>query len=200
PSVRIGKRLPGREVGRERVASGFQYEVIVVGAGPAGVSAAIGLANAGMATLVLESGGFPGAENWSGCVDFAEALAHPDLLGPDGLEELAWERRLARRGFFLSDGPTLLGATYEDPPAFRHCYTVLRPVFDRSLALEAERRGAAILTRTTVLGLIRERGRVIGVATDRGPFYAPLVFLAEGDAAHLVAQEGYQVNQDDGRR
>src|SRR5947208_8958351 len=180
--VRTGSGMPGS----------FQYDAVVVGAGPAGISAAIGLAKVGFATLVLEAGAFPGAENWSGCVYFAEALAHPDLLGPEGLESLAWERRLVERGFFLSDGETLLGASYQDRHAFDHCGTVLRPVFDRSLALEARRLGASILCETTVEGLIRERQRVIGVSTNRGPFYAPLVFLAEGDAAHLVAQEGYQ--------
>src|SRR5262245_52725551 len=150
------------------MAGAFQYDVIVVGAGPAGISAAIGLANAGLAALVVEAGAFPGAENWSGCVYFAEALAHPDLLGPEGLEGLAWERRLARRGAFLTDGRTLLGASYEDRAAFEHCYTVLRPVFDRSLAFEAQRRGATLRCGTTALGLIRERGRVIGVATSGG--------------------------------
>src|SRR5262249_4012695 len=49
---------------------------------------------------------------------------------------------------------------------------------------------------TTVEALIRDRGRVIGVSTNRGPFYAPLIFLAEGDAAHLVAKEGYQASGD----
>jgi hypothetical protein len=39
--------------------------------------------------------------------------------------------------------------------------------------------GAAVLCGTTALGLIRERRRVIGVATSRGPFYAPLVFLGK---------------------
>ena len=34
--------------------------------------------------------------------------------------------------------------------------------------------------------------RVIGVCTNRGPLYADLVFLAEGDASHLVTREGYE--------
>src|SRR2546428_5989032 len=107
--------VAGLALSRSEQAGGmpgaFQYDVIVVGAGPAGISAAIGLAKAGFATLVLEAGAFPGAENWSGCVYFAEALAHPDLLGPGALESLAWERRLVERGFFVSDGVTLLGAS-----------------------------------------------------------------------------------------
>jgi electron transfer flavoprotein-quinone oxidoreductase len=173
------------------------YDVIIVGAGPAGVTAAIGLARADFSVLVIEAGRFPGAENWSGCVYFTEALAQPEILGPEGVEALAWERRLVERGLFFTDGHSLAGATYRGPEAFRGCYTVLRPTFDHFLAERARAFGAALLCETTVESLIRERNaaggsRVIGVHTTRGPVYAPLIFLAEGDASHLVAKEGYE--------
>src|SRR5579871_1717756 len=115
------------------------YDVVVVGAGAAGLTAAIGLAKAGFAVAVVEAAAFPGAENWSGCVYFAENLAHPDILGPDGVEELPWERRLVERGFFTTDGHSILGMTYRDPPAFNHCYTVLRPIYDHYLGQVAVR-------------------------------------------------------------
>src|SRR5436190_2981157 len=143
--------------------SGSQYDVIVVGAGAAGLSAAIGLARSGFRVIVLEAAPFPGAENWSGCVYFCENLAHPDLLGPEGVEALAWERRLVERGFFVTDGHGLLGMKYRDPAAFRHCYTVLRPIYDHHLAQVAVRHGAALLSGTTAESLIRDGGRVIGV-------------------------------------
>src|SRR5262245_44379561 len=169
-----------------------QYDVIVVGAGCAGIAAAIGLAKRDFRVLVVEAAVFPGAENWSGCVYFAENLGHPELLGPEGVEALAWERRLVERGFFATDGHGLLGMTYRDPDAFRHCYTVLRPLYDHHLAQVAQQLGVALLTSTTVESLIRDQERVIGVSTQRGPLYADLVFLAEGDASHLVTREGYE--------
>jgi electron transfer flavoprotein-quinone oxidoreductase len=168
------------------------FDVIVVGAGCAGLTAAIGLARAGFSVAVLEAADYPGAENWSGCVYFCESLAHPDILGPEGVEALAWERRLVERGFFACDGHSLLGMTYRDPEAFRHCYTVLRPIFDLHLAQAALRQGVALLNATTAESLIRDAGQVIGVCTQRGPLYADLVFLAEGDASHLVTREGYE--------
>jgi electron transfer flavoprotein-quinone oxidoreductase len=172
--------------------SDSNYNVVVVGAGAAGMTAAIGLARAGFCVAAIEAAVFPGAENWSGCVYFCENLAHPDILGDAGVEELAWERRLIERGFFACDGYSLLGIKYRDPEAFRHCYTVLRPIYDHHLAQVGLRHGVALLNDTTVESLIRERGRVIGVCTNRGPLYADLVFLAEGDASHLVTREGYE--------
>jgi electron transfer flavoprotein-quinone oxidoreductase len=171
---------------------GSNFDVVVVGGGCAGMTAAIGLARAGFAVAVLEAAAYPGAENWSGCVYFCENLADPAILGPEGVEALAWERRLVERGFFACDGHSLLGMTYRDPGAFRHCYTVLRPIFDHHLAQVALRHGAALLNNTTAGSLIREGGRVVGVCTNRGPLYADLVFLAEGDASFLVTREGYE--------
>ncbi len=168
------------------------YDVIVVGAGSAGLTAAIGLARGGFRVAVLEAASYPGAENWSGCVYFCENLVDPDILGPEGVEALAWERRLVERGTYATDGHSLLGMTYRDPQAFRHCYTVLRPIFDHHIAQAALKLGVAILNETTVESLIREGGRVVGVSTRRGPLYADLTFLAEGDASHLVTREGYE--------
>src|SRR6516165_5021168 len=170
------------------------YDVIVVGAGCAGLTAAIGLARAGFAVAVIEAAAYPGAENWSGCVYFCENLVHPSLLGPDGMEGLAWERRLIERGAFACNGHSLLGMTYRDPDAFRHCYTVLRPIFDHHLAQLAVKAGVVLLNSTTAESLIRDihpahprtgggqgGGRVVGVTTNRGAVYAGLTFLAEGD-------------------
>src|SRR5262249_18424020 len=49
---------------------------------------------------------------------------------------------------------------------------------------------------TPAESLIRDGGRVAGVSTNRGPLYADLVFLAEGDASHLVTREGYERHTD----
>ena len=173
-----------------------QFDVAIVGAGSAGLTAAIGLARAGFTVAVVEAASYPGAENWSGCVYFCENLAHLDILGPAGVDNLAWERRLVERGFFASDGHSLLGMKYRDPEAFQHCYTVLRPIYDHHLAQVALRHGVALLTETTAESLIREERRVVGIATNRGPLYADLVYLAEGDASHLVTKEGYERHSD----
>ena len=166
-------------------------DVIVVGAGAAGLTAALHLANQDLTVSVIDGAVHPGAENWSGCVYFGENLAHPEVLGPNWQENTAIERPLVARGVFMTNGVDSAGISYKDPQTFKNCATVLRPVFDHDLSEIARSKGIEILSRTTVLGLIKEDGKVIGVSTAKGPIYSDLVFLAEGDAAHLVAKEGY---------
>ncbi|MGD8700228.1 MAG: NAD(P)/FAD-dependent oxidoreductase, partial [Gemmatimonadales bacterium] len=168
------------------------WDVIIVGGGPAGVTAALRLAKENLDVLLVEAAVYPGAENWSGAVYFAERLADPKVLGAEELERAPYERRVVKRGFFSCDGFTMAGAEYRDPDAFQHCFTVLRPVFDRYLAERARQLGVTLLSATTADGLIRHGDRVIGVHTDRGPLYGELVFLAEGDASHLVSKEGFE--------
>ena len=181
-----------------RMAS-WKYDVVIVGAGPAGITAAIALAKAEIPVLVIEAGVFPGAENWSGAVYFTENLAQPDVLGEQAVRDSAYERPVTKRGFYIYNGHSLAGLSYHDPSTFANCYTVLRPTYDHYLAELAKSFGAHVLTETTVDGLVRnDDNRIIGVHTDRGSIYADVVFLAEGDASQLVSKEGYERNSEPG--
>ena len=73
-----------------------------------------------------------------------------------------------------------------DADAFRHCYTVLRPIYDHHLGQVALRHGVALLAQTTAESLIRDHGRVIGVCTNRGALYADLTWMAGGEEASLL--------------
>ena len=57
------------------------FDVAIVGAGPAGISAACILADAGIKTIVFERGEYPGAKNMSGGVLYGYNLAQilPDF-------------------------------------------------------------------------------------------------------------------------
>ncbi len=181
-----------------RMAS-WKYDIVIVGAGPAGITAAIALAKADIPVLVIEAGAFPGAENWSGAVYFTENLAQPDVLGEEAVRNSAYERPVTKRGFYIYNGHSLVGLSYRNPATFANCYTVLRPTYDHYLAELAKSFGAHILTETTVDGLLRdENNHIIGVHTDRGSIYADVVFLAEGDASQLVSKEGYERTTDPG--
>ena len=167
----------------------YRFDVIVIGAGPAGVAAAGALAGTGISVALLEAGVYAGAENWSGCVYFTENLAAEDCFGPAAVAAAPYERTVHRRGTLLHNGLDVAGVELTDPAVFKNCYTVLRPVYDPYFAHLARRKGAVLLTNTTVTSLIRKEGRVMGVETSRGPLYAGVTFIAEGDASHLVRSE-----------
>ncbi len=167
----------------------YRFDVVIIGAGPAGVTAAGALAGSGISVALLEAGVYAGAENWSGCVYFTESLADPDCFGSAAVEAAPFERRVTRRGTLLHNGLDVVGVELTEPSAFKNCYTVLRPVYDPYFAHLASAKGAVHITETTVTSLIRKDGRVIGVQTNRGPLYAAIVFIAEGDASHLVRSE-----------
>jgi electron transfer flavoprotein-quinone oxidoreductase len=153
------------------------------------VTAAGALAGSGISVALLETAVYAGAENWSGCVYFAESLASEECFGHAAVEAAPFERRVVRRGTLAHNGIDEVGVALSDPRAFENCYTVLRPVYDPYFADLARSKGAALITGTTVLSLIRKDGQVIGVQTGRGPLYAGVVFIAEGDASHLVRSE-----------
>ncbi len=173
-----------------------QYDVIVVGAGCAGLTAAIGLARAGFSVAVVEAAKEVGSVGLIGGICYAESLVQPDILGPAGVEVSAWERRLIERGNFATDGRRLAGYLYRDVDTFFPCYTVLRSRFAQKLSEAARAYGTTLRLETTVESSIREGRRIIGVATTRGPMYGRLIFLAEGDAGLLISREGLDRSRD----
>jgi electron transfer flavoprotein-quinone oxidoreductase len=171
-----------------------RYDVLVVGAGYAGLTAAVALRRAGFTVSVVEAAPTPGAAAGSDVIP-TDLLAAADVLGEE-FAALATERRLVERGRFLTDGAGCLGITYRDSDLFRSQWVVLRSTFLGSLAAVAARHGVVLQANTRGESLIREGGRIIGLATTAGPMYADLVFLAEGAAAGLAAREGMEQSND----
>jgi len=171
------------------------FDAIVVGAGPAGGSAALALARAGLSVALIERGEYPGAKNVSGAALYAPELL-ADLL-PNYWEEAPVERYLVRRVItFLSQEASLAidfrTDRYAKPPY--NGFTLLRPKFDRWLASKAEEAGALLITSTVVDDLLYEREQVVGVRCrrDDGDLYAPIVIAADGANSFLAKKAGLQ--------
>ena len=172
-----------------------QFDAIVVGAGPAGSSAALAMARAGLQVALIERGEYPGAKNVSGAALYATNLL-AELL-PDYWEEAPVERYLTRRAItFLGQGAAVSldfrTQHFSQPPY--NGFTILRPRFDRWLASKAEEAGALLITSTVVDDLLYKDGRVIGVLCRRqdGELYAPIVIAADGANSFLAKKAGLQ--------
>lgn len=171
-----------------------EFEVLIIGAGPSGIAAAITLAKAGLEVVVLERGEYAGAKNVYGGILFTHQLLK---LLPDALDDAPMERSVTRRRFgaLTSDGAEvaldLKVDAWRNKP-YNHTMTALRGRFDRWFADQAEGLGAQVFAGYMVSELIIEDGRVRGVKVQPGDeeFRAKVVISGEGAHAFLARQAG----------
>src|SRR4030042_370579 len=74
------------------------FDVIIVGAGPAGTTAAYILAKAGLSVILLERGPYPGSKNTFGGILYTTVL---NRLIPDFWEQAPVERHMKGLEIFL---------------------------------------------------------------------------------------------------
>ncbi len=169
------------------------FDVICVGAGPAGSLAALKLARAGKSVCLLERGSRPGEKNmFGGLLHHTPVLNEliPDFAGHAPLERHVYQKTLA----FLTD-ESAVSLTFESGSFDRapfNGFTVFRPAFDGWLAAEAEKAGALLLTDCTAENLIIKDGQVSGVTVKgrEGELHAHIVIAADGVLSLLAKQAG----------
>lgn len=170
------------------------YDVVVVGAGPAGSAAALVAARAGRRVLLIERGEQPGGKNVSGAAFYGPQVL--EALVPEFWRTAPVERCLTRRVVSFTSPEAALTvdfrtAAWAEPPF--NGFTLLRPRFDRWLAEQAVDAGATLLTATVVDDLLLDgAGRVAGVRTRRpdGDVEAAVVVAADGVNSFLAKRAG----------
>lgn len=169
------------------------FDVVVVGAGPAGAAAALVAARGGLRVCLLERGPFPGAKNMYGGVVYARVL---DELLPRWWEQAPVQRWVTRRATMVATPTQALTVDFRSQAWASPPYngaTAYRQELDPWLADQAVAAGAVLVTSTTATTLLQDRGgRVRGVGTDRpdGELAAPLVIACDGVNSFLARQAG----------
>lgn len=167
------------------------FDAVIVGAGPAGATAAYVLAKAGANVLVVERGNYAGAKNMTGGRLYAHSL---ERIMPGFAQEAPVERRVVNEKVsFLTEksGVTLDYRNGELQEALEESYTVLRGPFDQWLIGKAEEAGAQVVPGIRVEKVLRdEAGKVCGIEADGDVIDAKCVIIAEGVNAILTEQLG----------
>src|SRR5664280_3824597 len=87
----------------------LEFDAVVVGAGPAGASAALALARSGRSVVMVERGPFPGSKNVYGGVVYGRVL---DDIIPTWWSEVPVERWVVRRSTMMMTEDQSLAIDY----------------------------------------------------------------------------------------
>ncbi|PLR83987.1 MULTISPECIES: FAD-dependent oxidoreductase [Bacillus] len=170
-----------------------KFDVIIVGAGPAGTACAYTCAKNGLNVLQIERGEYPGSKNVMGGVLYRKQM---EEIIPEFWKEAPLERPVVEQRFWMMDKESVVSFGYKGLEWGMEPYnnfTVLRAQFDQWFAQKAVEAGALLITETVVTECIVENGKVIGVRTDRpdGEVFADVVVLADGVNSLLGKQLGF---------
>lgn len=170
------------------------YDVVVIGAGPGGIGAAIAAARMGMKTLIVEKYGFPGGVGTQACVPYLMGFAVDGKQIVGGIaEELVRELEALDSASFVID--TVPIPEYKPINSRPLCANVLSSTESIRIAANRllRRAGVECLYYASFVDTITENRQVTGVAIDclegmvliRGSFFID----ATGDA-HLIHRAG----------
>jgi L-aspartate oxidase len=183
-----------------------QYaDLLVVGAGAAGLTAALAAAGQGARVLIVTKGHRPDSASWLAQGGIAAALGDDDTTALHALDTAQAGREICR--------PSAVRVLTEEAPARLHELRALGVPFDPDLGLEgghsrhrishvegaatgravttalgrqvASTAGIEVREGVSVVALWRSEGRCVGVVTSQGPIAARATLLAMGGAAAL---------------
>ncbi len=163
-------------------------DVIVVGAGPAGVSAAMTIAKSGKKVLIVDRSDIAGEKNMFGGAVYAKQTAEifPDFWNSAPVERAITEQRV----YMLTDSDSVqFSYRYASKGSYK-AFSVFRSKWDKWCIEQAQKAGVYYAPKTLVRELTFENGHVTGIKTDLEEFYSDIVILADGVNSLLASGLG----------
>jgi flavin-dependent dehydrogenase len=176
-----------------------KFEALIIGAGPAGTSAAAILAEKGRRVLVLEREKFPRYHIGESLLPFTfHPLQRLGLI--EKMRGSAFVRKYSVQ--FVSPSGKASQPFYffnrYDRDTIAQTWQVLRSEFDQMLMENAREKGATVLEQVTVTQLLEEDGRVVGVmARDASghpvEFRAPITLDCSGRESFAAVRKNWRM-------
>jgi flavin-dependent dehydrogenase len=175
-----------------------EYDVIIIGAGPAGSSAASILAEQGHKVLMLEREKFPRYHVGESLLPFTfhplqrlgliEKMRNSQFVKKFSVQFVSPSGRASQPFYFFNRYDKDVAQTWQ----------VLRSEFDQIVMDHARERGAQVIEEITVTELLKDGNRVIGVRTkDKSgkvaDFHAPLTFDCTGKESFAAVRNGWRI-------
>lgn len=166
-----------------------EYDVVVVGGGPAGCMAAKYAAKEGVSTLIIEED-----------AEIGEPVQCAGLISKRAIEE----SELKSKSFINCElkGAIIHSHSYEvrieSPSPEKRAFAIGRSVFDKELAKEAQKEGADIILRSKVKKVKkREGGAKLTINTTGGEeIRASVVIGADGVRSAVAKMAGMKVTKN----
>lgn len=177
----------------------MNYDALIIGAGPAGTSAATILAEYGHRVLIIEREKFPRYHIGESLIPFTfHALERLGMLPKMRASNFVKKYSVT---FVQTDGrrsqPFYFHTRY-DKDTIAQTWQVVRSEFDLMMLDNAREKGAEIIEETTVTGLIHENGRVAGVRVKdangvASEYRAPITLDCTGKEALTSNLNGWRM-------
>jgi digeranylgeranylglycerophospholipid reductase len=162
----------------------IEYDVVVVGAGPAGSMAARYAAKTGARTLIIEEHGA------SGSPVQCTGLVSSKTLHESEVESGKWIYQEIKGAYIFAPDGTSISIGGEKVRA----YVIDRKLFDRALLAHAAREGAHIMMKTKAIGLIDSHDKKILKVISNGTkldISAKVIIGADGVQGSIARWSGF---------